>query len=161
MASNYDYSGHVDLEIINDKELLALFQELQTGIQSRIVINGLKRAGNVILQQAKSNWKSTKKNKSKTDYSAYQFRSEEIKKSNKNVGVKVGIPKSYNSFKIKFIEAGTKERSYTKNGKQHNTGSLKATHFWRNAVESKQEQAEGLISESITKSLNQAMKRYS
>jgi hypothetical protein len=155
-----DYSNSIDLKIINDKELLALFQDLKTNIQSRIVVQGLKKAGNVILSQAKSNWKSTKKNKSKTNYSAYRFQMEEIKKA-ESLGIKIGIPKSYHSYKIRFVEHGTKDRTYkTKTGKEHFTGVLKGTEFFHNAVAARKQEAQNLISSSITQSLNNIIKKY-
>lgn len=145
----------VDFKVINSKELLELFNSLTPKTQENIVKRGLINAGRIILNQAKSNFNSVKKNKSKTDYQKI-LAGFKISALKSDVGVRIG-----NSFyKSLWIEKGTEDRFYTKNGKKHATGRLVRTDFFDNAVNSKKDEAQSKVSEAIIAQLDKVVKKY-
>lgn len=147
------------IKIINDKELLQLFNELNNVTQNRIIQSGLKEAAKPILQQAKQNFEIRKKNKSKTNYaninSFFKIESNRLKD-----GVKIGVK---NYYKARWIEWGTAERFYItkKNKVKHNTGKITATHFFYDAVNTRKDEAQRNINNYIIKALNQTISKYS
>ena len=50
-------ADYIDISIIGDKELEKLFDELIPSVQNSIVLNGMKQAGKMILDEAKNNFK--------------------------------------------------------------------------------------------------------
>lgn len=169
---------YINLEIINDKQLQKLFTELVPAVQNRIVLNGMREAAKVILQAAKSNFKSSQKNKSKTGYKnlAKSFTTEPMKST---FGLRVGIK----NYKLRWIEWGAGKDSgpegegrYYKKGKsrffryrkslikndqnRHFTGKISPTNFFYNAVASTRTQAENNVSAAIIASLEKTVAKY-
>lgn len=148
----------VKIDIINDKELLKLFNELQTVYQNRVIQQGLRKAAQPILQQAKQNFNTRKKNKSKTGYKdlSKYFK---IEGNRDKTGVKIGVK---NYYKARWIEWGTVDRYYkTKRNKtEHFTGKIVATHFFYDAVETKKNEAQQQVSKCIIDALNKLVAKY-
>ena len=180
MARKPNAEDVITLEIINDKELFKLFNELQTSVQNRIVINGMKDAAKIIKQEIKRSFQSVKKNKSESGYAAFNksFAVEPLKQA---IGVKVGIKnveytvrgrKKATGYISRWIQWGTQERSYKKGVKRsvwkktkdksggHNTGSMDKTNFFYGAVERSMPQAQNISSDAIIKSLENTVEKY-
>jgi hypothetical protein len=169
MARNL--GDQISIKVINDKELLKLFQELIPSEQNKIVrsgaMRGMREGGKIILDQAKSNFRSRQKNKSTTGYSYFNksFKMESMKKG---FGLNVGIK----NYKMKWGEEGTKDRSYKKGVKKslwrktanksdgHSTGKIEAGNFFKDAVLAKQSEAQGRISQAIVDSLERTVDKY-
>lgn len=163
MATNTK-ANNVDIKIINDDKQLELFKELSTQIQNRVIQSGLKSAANIIMKEVKSSWNTVKKNKSKNNYQFVKFSIEATKRGD-NYGVKIGVK----NYKLRWIEWGTKERTYKvkkrglfneKKGSLHSTGIIKATNFFYGAVDRTKEQAQSNMSNAIMKSLERTVKKY-
>lgn len=164
---------HIDLKIINDEELLKLFHELNTKLQNKIVLGGMRTAAAIINQQAKSNFRAIAKGQSRTKYKGLNsfFKVEPIRKY---FGVKVGVTSA--GYKYRWLNWGTDERSYIKGqsranqryfkssgksgGKEHKTGSLPATNFFFDAVEQRKEEAQSKVSQAIIDSMNRTVNKY-
>ena len=151
------------LTIINDVELYKLFTELTPKVQNKIINTGLKNAARLIVNQAKKNFKATKKGKSKTGYSALNS-SFKVKEMKSRAGVIAGMSHR-EGYKYRFLNYGVPtdggNRSYKmKSGKEHNTGKIEATNFFTDAVNSKKETAQKDVQEAITKSMNKTVERY-
>jgi HK97 gp10 family phage protein len=150
---------NIGLQLFGANELGQLFDELKPKIQNNIIAGGLKSAGNIILQQAKSNFK-TRITSAKGGLKLQQYFKVEQMKS--KVGVKVGAV-GYNAYLLRFLEYGTKERKYitTKNRVSHFTGVLKASKFFSDAVNDKKDEAMQTVQASIVDSMNKAVAKYS
>jgi len=147
------------IRLINDKELMALFDELIPSVQNKIIVNGLKSAASIITKQAKQNFKGTKKNKSKTGYKDLNS-SFKIKPMNKELGVIAGM-QHREGYKYRFLNYGTEQRSYkTKKGKQHDIGKIVGSNFFTDAVNSKKEEANKNIQDEIVKSMNKTVNKW-
>jgi hypothetical protein len=162
--------GYLDLKLIGDKDLQKLFTELLPAVQNKIVLNGMRSAASIILQQAKSNFKASQKNKSKTGYKDFNksFTTEPMKST---FGLRVGIK----NYKYKWIEFGTDERYWKKGRKRFfryrksllnsdtdkkSTGKIQPTNFFFNAVKSTKTSAENSVSTAIILSLEKTVKKY-
>ena len=171
------YSANVDFKIINSKEQLELFRNLEFKFQKRILSAGIRKAAKPIITTAKSNFNATKKNKSLTGYADLNssFKIQENRKNINEISFMVGV--KYNDtkgrknwYKYRFIEYGTDERSYIlrkKNkfnsviGSKQRTGKMTATNFFYDAVNAKQESVQKNISIEVTKQLERIVKKYS
>jgi len=160
------------MSITNAKQMIEMLKGLNPALKSKVVIDGLQAAGRVINDEAKRNLFAARKFKSKTNYSYYSraFRVDNYKARNANElgGVKVGVTKE--GYKLRWIQWGTKERSYyntstskvskSKLGSKHRTGAMKGTNFFYAAVQSKQKEAFEIISSAIIKSLEDNVNKY-
>lgn len=171
MANAKDF----DIRLTNLKQSMDLFDELATNEQDKIVIAGIRKAGKIILDKAKTNWQRVKKGKSNPDDIKYDFKSKfkisKLSKRSDNFGVKVGIINDNNGYRLRWIEWGTDERTYRakksfnlngyriSKGDTVRTGKIQATHFFYNAVEDTQEKANEAISQAIIDSYNRTIKR--
>jgi hypothetical protein len=155
-----------DLSVLNTVELQKLFSELQTSVQNRIVLQGMRNAAQIILQQAKSNFKSRQKGKSKTGYKDFN-KSFATAPMRSQFGLVVGVK----NYKYKWSEWGTAERSYktgvkkslwkkTNDGSGHKTGKVVATYFFFDAVRSKSVEAQNAVSNAIVESLERTVKKF-
>jgi len=170
MATRPNAEDYIDLRIINDADLQKLFSELLPSVQNKIVLGGMREAAKVILQQAKSNFKSSKKNKSKNNYKDFNksFATEPLRST---FGLKVGIK----NYKYRWVEWGTDDRYYKKGRKRyfryrkdttgtdadgHYTGKVQPTHFFFNAVDTQKETAQNKVSEAIIISLEKTVSKY-
>jgi len=160
---------HISIEIINDKELFNLFNDLETKLQNKIVVAGMKTAANIILKKAKENFQSVKKDKSLTNYSKLNsfFKVQPLQNPDLNTfGLKLGITKQ--GYKLRWINWGTNERFYKKSkksyfkksAKEHKTGKIEQTDFFYLAVESSKSEANNKVSQAIIDSLNKTVNKY-
>lgn len=168
---------YIDLKLINDKELQQLFEELIPSVQNKIVLDGMRKSSQLIIGQAKSNFKARKKSTTRTKFEQKQIsegkRKETLKSfttapMTRSFGLRVGI-KNYVSH---WVEWGTDDRSYKKGVKRsvwrkttdksgaHNTGKVQPTNFFYDAVASKKEEALKNVSDAIIVSLNKTVARY-
>lgn len=148
------------IDVINDKELLKLFNELIPNVQNKIIQGGYKQAGKIILDQAKSNLKSVRKNKSTSGYKGFNsmFKTKALRKP--MIGARVGVS-GREGYKYRWQNYGTEERQYiSKTGKAHKTGKITATYFFNNAVDSKKDEALNSVNRAITDSMNRTVKKY-
>jgi len=145
-------ADYIEINITNNAELQKLFTELQPSVQNKIVLAGMRESAKIILQEAKSRFKTKAKGKSKTGYKYINksFTTEPMKST---FGLRVGIK----NYKMRWIEWGTADRYY-KN--KHYTGKLEPTNFFYGAVKAKQEEASKYVSEAIIKSLEKTIKKY-
>jgi hypothetical protein len=160
-------ADYIDISIIGDKELEKLFDELVPAVQNRIVMNGMKQAGKIIQDEAKSNFKAIRKNKSKTGYKSIN-KSFVMEPMQSQFGLKVGV----RNFKLHWLEWGTAERSYKKGVKRsiwkktldksggHNTGEIIGESFFYNAVKSKGDEANNMVGLFIVDSMNKTIEKY-
>ena len=132
MAWNVTESG---LALIGDQELAKVFDELVPALQNQVVRTGFKKAGQIILNEAKANFRN--RFKVKTNINQY-FINAPMKT---RVGEKVGVGGD-KGYIFRFLEYGTKERFYEskKNHIKHLTGKLKASNFFVDAVEAKKDE---------------------
>lgn len=168
MPVQQDFSD-VNIEVINDKDLLKLFNELDPKVQQKIINQGFRTAAMIILKATKDSLNQVKKGKSKTGYSYLNrmFKISPIKPNDKNnIGVKLGITKE--GYKYRWLEWGTNERQYEiKKGNIFKTttttqftGKIQPTHFFYNAVDATKEQAQKNVNEAIVNALKNVVKKY-
>lgn len=145
--------NEADFNITGDEELIKSLNAMQHVTSSRLVIAALRKAGNAINRQAKTNFMSSKKNKSKTNYSGFNslFKVERMR-SKEKVGVKVGLT-GYSAYKYRWLNWGTEERSYKKNGTEHRTGKIQPNKFFTDAVSAKMEESHKMVSDALIKSI--------
>lgn len=172
MANNVE--DQISLEIINDAELLALFNDLQTKVQNKIVLQGMRSAASSILAQAKANFQAGYKGKGKTKLKGFRsfFQMQPIRNEEKGFGLKLGVK----NYKYRWIQWGTNDRFYKKgkkkffryrksligkaNNGQHATGKITGNNFFYSAVEQKKVQAQKDISAAVLESLNRTIQKY-
>ena len=151
-------NNEVVLNLINSTELQKLFFELQDKVQMKVLNDAFKKSGKIILDTAKANFNTTKKGKSKTNYSALSraFRSKALYKT---IGMVFGM-QHREGYKYRFLNYGTVAR-FTKNGsRKRYTGTLKPSNFFTNAVTSQAENAQKNLSKEIELSLERVVKKY-
>lgn len=155
MNKNYDDIG---IRFINDKETLSFFNELNSTVQSKIILNALRQSGKVIAQQIKTNFLMQKKDKSKTNYRdlSKTLKIANRKKKENQLGVIIGITKE--GYKYRWIQWGTEER-YTKKKKIYR-GQIVGNNFFFSAVEQKINIVKDSISDEIIKSMENVVKKY-
>jgi len=163
----------IDLKLINNPELLKLFNELNDKLKNQIVLGGMRKAANLIVKEIKTNFQSVKKNKSKTNYKNFNklFKIESIKDEKNGFGLKLGITKE--GYKYKWLQWGTEQRSYKKNSKksvknlfkksvknEHLTGAITATNFFYSAVERSMDKANNMISSAVMQNFDRIIRKY-
>jgi hypothetical protein len=148
--------GNIGFSLMGDVELGKLFDELQPKIQNNIVKAGYKKAGDIILQQAKSNFKSSFQNAGKMNFLQY-FKNLPLQTK---IGEKIGVTGN-KAYILKFLNYGTIDRHYTtRSSADHFTGMLKATDFFTNAVEQTKDVAMDAVQKSIVDSMNKTVEKY-
>lgn len=159
MAKTVSNTGNneVVLELINSTELQKLFFELQDKIQMKVLNDAFKKSGKVILDTAKANFNATKKNLSKTGYSALSrsFKSKALRNA---IGMVFGM-QHREGYKYRFLNYGTVAR-FTKGNKPRYTGIIKPSNFFINAVTSQAANAQATLSNEIELSLERVVKKY-
>lgn len=159
MAKTVSSTGNneVVLNLINSTELQKLFFELQDKIQIKVLEDAFKKAGKIILDTAKTNFNSTKKGKSKTNYAGLNrsFKSKALRKS---IGMIFGM-QHREGYKYRFLNYGTAQR-FTRGKKPRYTGIIKPSNFFTNAVTTQAENARATLSKNIELSLEKIVKKY-
>jgi len=146
------------VNILGDKQLSDLFDDLKKGQKRSVVISAFKKSSKPMLRTIKANLIARTKAK----------RSGNLAKS---LGTKAVRGKSilhlgartfgnFKGFHSHLIEKGTGERYYTtKSGAIHVTGKVKGRYWFRSGVESTtKETIDGFI-DNTTKSLHALIKR--
>ena len=149
--------GNIGFELMGDKELAMLFDELQPKIQNSIVRAGYKKAGQIILSQVQSNFKSRFADAGKMNFKQY-FKNLPLKSK---VGEKIGATGD-KAYILRFLEFGTNVRQYkTRNSANHFTGKLKSSQFFTDAVEQKTAEAQDAVQSAIIDSMEKTVAKYS
>lgn len=152
-----------ELKVANVEQLNALLNSLMPSLRKRITNDGLRAGQKVINQEAKANLFASKKKKSKTGYQYYGrlFKVARLRsRTLDEFRIKLGVENREHGYKLRWIEWGTKERTYFKNKTERTTGSMKATNFFYNAVKAKREEAQGKVSEAVIESLKKNAAKY-
>jgi HK97 gp10 family phage protein len=146
-------SDNIEFKVSGDEQIIRSLKEMQDITSNRIAIAGLRKAGNLINKQAKTNFINKRKNKSKTGYGSFNslFKVQPLKNP-KKLGVKVGLT-GYDAYKYKWLNWGTVDRSYKKGGDSHLTGKIQPTMFLTNAVNSTMEEAHKIVSDALITSI--------
>lgn len=144
------------LLLINTTELKTVFNNLESGIQKKVLDKVLKQASTVILNAARTNFNTVKKGESKTNYNGLSnaFKSKTAKNE---LAVVYGLQES-GLFKYRWINYGTEER-FTKGDNARSTGIINPTFFFTKAVETQSNTARGVMSEGIIKVLDDIAKK--
>lgn len=144
------------IDLVNADDLKKLFADLKDGVQMKVLNAAFKKSGKIILDAAKTNFQTTKKGFSKTNYADFRksFKSKALKK---DIGMIFGM-QHREGYKYRFINFGTKER-YTRTTKRF-TGIIKPSSFFTSAVESKTEQAQAMLAGNIVESLERLVNKY-
>jgi hypothetical protein len=153
--------AQAEIKIINDRELLALLDELVPKVRDKVIMAGMRKAAKIINDQAKKNFRATQKNKSITGYENFNSLFK-VKAMRSKEGVIVGVQDSTKGYIYRFInENKGQKRSYrTASGKMHNTGVLRATHFFTDAVESKKQEAIDNVQNAVVEQMEKTVQKY-
>ena len=159
IRTNPNAENYLNVKIIfkNQKQLEQMFKDMRTDIQNKIVLQGMRKAANIILKQAKINFQAVEKGRSKEAYKTIlsSFATEPMKSQ---FGLKVGIK----YYKSRWINFGTADRGYiSKGGAFHNTGRIQPSGFFFKAVTERKDQAQQAVSQGIIDSLEKTVQRYS
>jgi hypothetical protein len=153
----------IGIELLGDKELGLLFNELKPNIQNQIINEGYRRAGRIILNQAVQNFKTRVNDKGVLNLAQYFT----IRSLKSKIGCRVGVlpmgGKLSKSYIVRFLERGVTDRKYTskRNRVNHFTGSVSARNFFSDAVNDKKDEAEESVQQSIVDAMNKIIQKYS
>jgi hypothetical protein len=141
--------------ITNIDKLNQLFNDLKIN-NDKLFLNAFKKEGRKILADAKTNFRATQKNKSKTNYANFNsyFKISNLRDKS---GIKLGVK----YYKYRWIDSGTLPRFfYSKKKKNlHKTGSIKATHFYQNAFKKNEAEIESNISKFFIDSFEKTVQK--
>lgn len=167
--------GAFVFDIINDVDQQKLFSELADTVQISALNSAMRKAGKIILNQAKTNFLAIKKDKSKTGYADFD-KAFKIKAQRSVVGVIVGMQHRA-GYKYRFLNYGTADRQYKishsifsghrgkagfyKTSKSlHETGKINPSNFFNDAVDSTASTVQSTLSDNIVLSLEGVVKKY-
>lgn len=147
--------SEAELNIQKTEELVKLFDELTFQNQKKVVVNAAKRAGKIILDQAKQNLDGAVKVKGQRYREIRRgFRIEPLRT---NMGAAVGVK----HYIAKWLEEGTKER-YTRKGiKKAYRGKMVGTKFFENAVNAKKNEAVESFQGLLVDEMEKLVEKYS
>ena len=144
------------IEMMNDKQLNQLFDELTPKNQNQIVANGYRKAGNIILTQIKSNFKDRIKGNT-----ADMLRLFTVQNLKTKVGCRIGVPIKDKSYIMRFLEYGVQDRiAKNKNGVNHFTGKIEGRKFFSDGVDEKKDEAQEAVQKSIIESMEKLVEKY-
>ena len=154
--------GNIGFSLTGDVQLGELFDSLIPRIQNNIVKAGYRKAGLIILNQAKQNFQSRFNDAGKMNFNKY-FKVQALKSK---IGVRVGVGGSGGNedkaYILRFLEYGTNERQYkTRNSANHFTGKLKSSQFFSDAVEQKSAEAMDEVQKGLIDTMEKTVARYS
>lgn len=147
--SQASYRVEVDAKRVNE-----LLSRLNDAESKKAIKSAIRKSALIIRKQAQSNWLSVcpdgERLAKEINIAVYRNAS----------GARIDLldkrkPNS-KQFVLKFFEGGTKERA-TKKGA--NRGIINATHFFKNAVESKKGEAEKALEKNILDSIAKAVNK--
>lgn len=145
-VSQVSYRVEVDVERVN-----ALLTRLNDKEAKKAIKSAIRKSALIIRKQAQSNWVSAcpdgERLAKEINIAVYRNAS----------GARIDLldkrKKGSKQFVLKFFNSGTQERA-TKKGA--NRGIINATYFFKNAVESKKDEAEKSLSENIINAITKA-----
>jgi hypothetical protein len=150
------------VKMINLPQMQQMFDDLQTKIQNRVIVQTYTNLANRIIKPvAVSNLQGVYKGKSKNNLSTAK-KSWRVEKQNpeKGPGVKAG----FKYYKLNWLNSGTAPRQYTSkkkgSGRTHFTGSMKATGFWDKAVEATQDRVQGEFEKYLNDQFEKTVAKY-
>jgi osmotically-inducible protein OsmY len=150
-------NDNIKFGILNNDELIALFDSLKRLDQEKIVKAGFRRSGNIILKEAKRNLEFGKKSINRRRVEK-RFKMGNFNTTEDNITLQIGNT----SYMAKWFEGGTKNR-YTKTSqkkKSHLTGKMTGIHFLERATIAKGEEAVRELYNNIAIALNNLIKKY-
>jgi hypothetical protein len=127
-------SAGITLNVLGHEQLTELFKQLTKSQEKSVQISAFRVAARPLLADAKNNLKSRTRAKG----SGLMFKSLGVAPLRNLPVLKIGA-RTHGNFAGHaghLLDEGTKKRSYIhkKSGKEHNTGQLKPTKFWTDAV---------------------------
>lgn len=143
------YRVEVDVRRVND-----MLSQLNDKDAKKAIKMALRKSASIIRKQAQSNWISTvprgKELKKEINLAVYRNAS----------GARIDLldkrKRGSKQFTLKFFDSGTTERA-TKKGA--NRGTIAVTNFFKNAVESKKNEAEKSLEQNIINSIMKVAKK--
>ncbi len=158
---------NIDFKVENSEQLEELFKQLNLFEQNSLVKQALNEAATPILDQAKSNFLSRLKGET---YNTSAFNKSFVSSQMKNkAGMIIGI----DNYKYRWVEWGTKlrktggrTRGNTFKPKKdklgnasssHSTGIAPASHFFFDAVKSRQNESAEALTKGIIASMEQIL----
>ena len=146
------------MKLVNGQDFLNMLDELVPKEQNKVLMGGLRKAGKIINDQAKQNFKETQKNQSKTNYKGFASMFK-VKKKKDKMSVIVGVQDYKKGYIYRFLDNNSGEiREYkTRAG---NAGILPATHYFEKAVEAKQGEAQAAIEENVVLSMQKTVAKW-
>ena len=141
---------------LNNSEMNKLFTELTSSWQKKTVINAMRMSSKPIVDEVKRNFNSIKKNKSKTNYKDF-IKHLKVSPMKSKIGLLIG----FKYYKARWIEYGTKERSYkTKKGNIKKTGKMIATNFFEKSVENTRESVFKSFETNVIYQMEKLVKKF-
>lgn len=145
-VSQASYRVEVDVKRVN--ELLSRLNDKEA---KKAIKAGIRKSALIIRKQAQSNWVSAcpdgERLAKEINIAVYRNSS----------GARIDLldkrKKGSKQFVLKFFDSGTQERA-TKKGA--NRGTINATYFFKNAVESKKGEAEKSLNDNIINAITKA-----
>jgi hypothetical protein len=145
-------------EITNIDKLNELLSQYPHEVQNKAVYSTMTAYGRKIINSTKSNFYSIAKGKSKTNYADLN-KALKISKMKSKFGVKIGL-QHREGYKYRFIEHGTKDRQYVKNGKIHKTGRIIGSLYFTKAVETHKVKGIEDLQDTLIKQLEKISRKY-
>jgi hypothetical protein len=153
-----NYNDKTMLEIFGTDQLYQLFQSLQEDIQDEIINKSFRKAAKLLISESKKNLSGVVKTIPGHRFSLPGSLGSTLFKFEKRIII--GTKKKYGGHLAHIFDSGTNVRHYiTKSGKSHNTGEIKASGFFSNAVTGTEQQIKDLIASDMQKRLSQTVKR--
>jgi len=162
------------IELLNDGDQKEMFLALKDNIQVRVLNSAFRKAGKLIIDQARTNFNATKKNKSLTNYSEFD-EGLKMQQAKTKLGIKIGM-QHREGYKYRFLNYGTADRFYKISSSKsntkgtagfyasdkttHNTGVIKPNKFFTNAVEQKGDEAQTTLNTEIVNVFEKTVARY-
>lgn len=151
-----------DFEVYGAKQHQQLFDEFRDDIKRKIILDGFKKAGKIIVDTAKGYLASRKKQGTSNTEKSIGVKDN---KTSADVELLVGARRygSYKGYLAHLIDKGSADRQYVIKSKKHlfkpkksthYTGRMKATNFWTDAINDSQQQAQDAIGGYVIESFN-------
>lgn len=159
---NKPAGSHIKINVLGDQQLTELWDQLKHSQQKSILISSFRQAARPLLQDAKNNLSA----RTKASSSGKLFKSLGTAPLRRLPVLKIGARTSgrFAGFAGHLLDDGTEKRSYWRKGKgvsvEHNTGRVRATHFWSDAVKSNEKGMVSGIQSRIIKSFDKLIVKY-
>jgi HK97 gp10 family phage protein len=156
--SNQNYDTKTMIEIFGTDQMFQLFVNLKNDIQDQIINKTFRKAARILIKDAQGKLTGVVADNPKSKYTLKKSLSATLKQFEKRIII--GTKKKYGGHLAHIFDNGTIARYYlTKSGRKHNTGNIKASHFFSSAITDTEQQIKDLISSDMLKRLNQTIKK--